>query len=246
MSMHNVKYTKEMLLPIVKESVSLSEVLRKMGKRCDGNTWSYLSKTIKKFKIDTSHFLGKRANSGANHKGGCQKKHWSSILVAGGKDRRETPYVLRRALLEFGREYKCEKCNNAGTWQDEELILQVEHKNGDWSDNRPENLCFYCPNCHSQATKKMFHKGKTGIISCKTYVYKPSKNNPEQKNANSNWRELAKINQRRVYRPSLQELENDVTKLGYCGTGRKYGVSDNAIRKWIRMYNKYGSNYGII
>jgi transposase-like protein len=28
--------------------------------------------------------------------------------------------------------------------------------------------------------------------------------------------------------------------LGYCGTGRKYGVSDNAIRKWKKIYEKHG------
>jgi transposase-like protein len=24
--------------------------------------------------------------------------------------------------------------------------------------------------------------------------------------------------------------------MGYCAVGRKYGVSDNAIRKWLRWY----------
>jgi hypothetical protein len=26
----------------------------------------------------------------------------------------------------------------------------------------------------------------------------------------------------------------DIAVLGYSGTGRKYGVSDNSIRKWLR------------
>ena len=26
--------------------------------------------------------------------------------------------------------------------------------------------------------------------------------------------------------------------MGYSATGRKYGVSDNAIRKWIKYYEK--------
>ncbi len=29
-------------------------------------------------------------------------------------------------------------------------------------------------------------------------------------------------------------LMEDVEKLGYSATGRKYGVSDNTIRKWIK------------
>ena len=28
--------------------------------------------------------------------------------------------------------------------------------------------------------------------------------------------------------------------MGYSSTGRKYGVSDNAIRKWIRQYERDG------
>ena len=42
------------------------------------------------------------------------------------------------------------------------------------------------------------------------------------------------IKQRKVERPSKDKLLIDIDKLGYSGTGRKYGVSDNAIRKWLK------------
>ena len=42
------------------------------------------------------------------------------------------------------------------------------------------------------------------------------------------------INSRIVERPLYSDLIKDVEKLGYSATGRKYGVSDNAIRKWIK------------
>jgi len=32
----------------------------------------------------------------------------------------------------------------------------------------------------------------------------------------------------------MNTLINDIKNLGYSGTGRKYGVSDNAIRKWVK------------
>jgi len=35
-------------------------------------------------------------------------------------------------------------------------------------------------------------------------------------------------------RPPLEQLLKQVEELGYCGTGRKYGVSDTSIRKWIK------------
>jgi very-short-patch-repair endonuclease len=45
------------------------------------------------------------------------------------------------------------------------------------------------------------------------------------------------INDRKVNRPSHEQLLQEIKELGYCGTGKKYGVSDNAIRKWIKSYN---------
>lgn len=39
---------------------------------------------------------------------------------------------------------------------------------------------------------------------------------------------------RTTERPPIEKLLKDVEELGYSGTGRKYNVSDNAIRKWIK------------
>jgi len=35
-------------------------------------------------------------------------------------------------------------------------------------------------------------------------------------------------------RPSKDVLLNEVKENGYSAIGRKYGVSDNAIRKWLK------------
>lgn len=45
------------------------------------------------------------------------------------------------------------------------------------------------------------------------------------------------IKQRKIInRPSLEQLQEDVELLGYCATGRKYGVTDNTVRKWMKQY----------
>jgi hypothetical protein len=46
--------------------------------------------------------------------------------------------------------------------------------------------------------------------------------------------------QRKTDRPTYAVLARDVESLGYSGTGRKYGVSDNAIRKWMKSYEGHG------
>jgi len=45
---------------------------------------------------------------------------------------------------------------------------------------------------------------------------------------------------RKVERPPYEQLIKNVNEIGYKGTGRKYGVSDNSIRKWLKTFEKYG------
>lgn len=44
--------------------------------------------------------------------------------------------------------------------------------------------------------------------------------------------------QRRVERPPIDELKKLIEKNGYRGTGKIFGISDNAIRKWLKSYDK--------
>lgn len=41
---------------------------------------------------------------------------------------------------------------------------------------------------------------------------------------------------RKVKRPGCSQLKKDLAKLSWGAVGRKYGVSDNAVRKWARSY----------
>lgn len=44
--------------------------------------------------------------------------------------------------------------------------------------------------------------------------------------------------ERKVERPPFPILIEEIKELGYRGTGKKYGVSDNSIRKWKKYYEK--------
>ena len=50
------------------------------------------------------------------------------------------------------------------------------------------------------------------------------------------------LSQRKVERPPYEKLLDEVLNLGYVGTGKKYGVSDNSIRKWMKFYRKNSDN----
>lgn len=43
---------------------------------------------------------------------------------------------------------------------------------------------------------------------------------------------------RKVERPPYEQLLAEIAQSGYSAVGRRYGVSDNAIRKWVRQYER--------
>lgn len=47
------------------------------------------------------------------------------------------------------------------------------------------------------------------------------------------------FNRRKVERPKKEGLEKEVSYFGYSSVGRRYGVSDNTIRKWIKSFEEY-------
>ena len=142
----NMKYTKEMLEVAAKSSTSISEVMRKLGIRRAGGSHSHLSRRFKFFAINTSHFTGKTTSKGRPQK----RKTWQEILVLRSNGRRQHAYILRRALIESGVNHVCSECGLIPLWNGKPLVIPVDHRNGNWLDDRPNNVRFLCPNCHTQ------------------------------------------------------------------------------------------------
>jgi hypothetical protein len=122
-------------------------VMRHLELKSAGGTHSHLSKRIKDFGIDTSHFFQTSHNAGvpANN-----RKTPEQILV-GLSDGSARPKVaqLRRAMISSGLEVKC-SCGLTDSWNGKPIQLEVDHIDGNWYNNQIENLRFLCPNCHSQ------------------------------------------------------------------------------------------------
>ena len=57
--------------------------------------------------------------------------------------------VLKRYLI-WKHGNKCSLCGVHNSWQGKELVLQIDHIDGDSDNNVPNNLRLLCPNCHSQ------------------------------------------------------------------------------------------------
>ena len=139
------KYTRDVLAPLVAQSTSVSGVVRLLGLREAGGTHTHLSRTIKRFGLDTSHFG--RFPPGARR---IRLLPDQILLRQASGSRRQKPLLLRRALLESGVPYRCASCDNDGTWLGKSLTLDVDHIDGDYHNNEIGNLRFLCPNCHRQ------------------------------------------------------------------------------------------------
>ena len=145
-------YTKQWLEQLCAESFSLAEVLRKAGRKQAGGNQTTLKKKIQEFNIDISHFTGQLWNKGKTSEDdprikGNEKYSLEEVFIENSPVTQKVlrGYVERHNILE----YKCQKCGCDGHWQDGIISLEIDHINGDNTDNRIENLHYLCPNCHA-------------------------------------------------------------------------------------------------
>ncbi|MCX5179113.1 HNH endonuclease [Streptomyces virginiae] len=145
-----VKPDRETLREAVAASHSLAEVLRRLDRSVSGSHHKALKRWIDEECLSTSHFLGQGHQRGK--RGTVPMKPAAEILIKHDGRRRTRTHLLRRALREVGVPEHCDMCGTAPEWGGRPMTLEVDHVNGDWSDDRRENLRLLCPNCHAVTT----------------------------------------------------------------------------------------------
>lgn len=142
------RYSPELLAATAAQAHSVTEVMRLLGVRISGGSHAHISRQLKRFGIDTSHFTRQAHNKGQPSP---RRTTSSQLLLRLPAGSRRTPGTrLKWALSDIGVPRECEQCRCGPVWFGRPLTLHVDHINGDFLDNRPPNLRILCPNCHSQ------------------------------------------------------------------------------------------------
>lgn len=153
--MRRSKYTKDLLEPIALTSVSLGQVIKKLGLRLTGGNYRMISSRLRLCGIPTDHFRGQgwaKGETQLTHPGVAQNAFRLAIpneeVFIENSPVINGPRLIKR-LIRLGWKYECMECGLVA-WHGKPISLHLDHLNGIHNDNRLENLRLLCPNCHSQ------------------------------------------------------------------------------------------------
>lgn len=223
----------------IAQSSCWADALRALGYPVKGANFRTLQKWARRWEISTAHFdphLGRRRAS--------QKRQipLHEILVEGSTYPRGN---LKRRLMAAGLlESRCEMCGQDELWHGQRMSLILDHINGVSNDNRIENLRIVCANCAAtldthcgrNLPRERLCPGCGGSFAPLTMGHRYCSQTCWGQVNGMALRGVPHPATRKVDRPSYEQLMADVESMSFLAIGRKYGVSDNAVRKWIRWY----------
>jgi hypothetical protein len=236
-------------------SRSWAEALRKLGYCHNGGNPRTLQKYARLWGIPTEHFdPGAAVRESLARSAARNMFALEEVLVENSTYSRSN---LKKRLFASGlKQPICEICGQGEIWRGRPMGLILDHVNGIRNDHRLENLRMVCPNC---AATLDTHCGRNGRVvpftrNClrcgREFRVKYRKHRYCSRECGIRWdregaaREgrgqlgLPARERRKVERPSYDQLLREIEETSYLAVGRKYGVSDTAIHKWVRWYER--------
>ena len=227
------KYTKDLLEPIIKESFSWAEAMRKLDIKNSGGMHRLIKSHVVSHGIDFSHFKGRGWSKGLNKTNSEKINNIANLIKKPDEQvfKKGSTYqgskLKERLIKDHGWKDECSVCGLTD-WLGNPITLHLDHIDGDHTNNEFENLRIICPNCHQQtktwgSTKKKHKKCKCGKeISKKASKCKSC---------------VGTCRNEKIVWPNDEDLLNMVKETNYLQTSKKLGVSDNAIRKRLKRRN---------
>lgn len=159
---------------------------------------------------------------------------------------------IKNLMLEYEiLENKCSHCGISNFYNDKPLTLQLDHIDGDRTNNRLANLRILCPNCHA-LTDSYSNNTKSGtgkIIEKHRKKKKPAKSVKRNDCINmfcnnKTWEKNSLCldcynKSRTVNFPTKDELIRQLkdTNVNFTRTGKHFNVTDSAVKKWCIKYD---------
>lgn len=133
------------------------------------------------------------------------RRTWKKKIMESDFD--SLSYLSKRKRVIWEQDCKCKECG-LNKWREKPLTLELEHLNGNHSDNNRSNLAALCPNCHS-ITRTWRGRNK-----------KDSQHGPSDMEI---WE---------TYQDS-KNIRQTLIKLGIAAKGNNYARVKRVVRKYI-------------
>lgn len=128
------------------EFIKVCESSDSMAKACTELRLHFNS--FKKRAIELGCYKTNQSGVGIKKKGNGSKIPLKEIL-SGLHPYYSTSKLRVRLVKENFKKYQCEVCQLCN-WMGKELLLELDHIDGDRTNHDLKNLRIICPNCHSQ------------------------------------------------------------------------------------------------
>ncbi len=208
----------DLIKNVIADSKTRYEVIQKLNRSPTTPTYHRLKIFIEQHSVDVSHFDS--VNTVKRQEGAKKRRTLSNEELFVENSNTSRAVIKGRILTEKLIPYVCTKCKNKGSWQEEKLSLHLEHINGTHNDNSLDNLCFLCPNCHSQTTTY----GGKNIASHQNKEYKIS------------WKEELRLKNQPLVNKVLSS-NIDFTKYRWSGqVATLIGKNPQKVKDWMVRY----------